>query len=80
MVNKGRMQEMRKRFSEKRENLRTRAVNLRSKAQNSSFYPKVKKYLKYAPIPVGLYLFYLFIRNNYSTKWRCIKKLDSIYN
>lgn len=80
MVNRGRMQEMRKKFSERKENLRTRAVNLRSKAQNSSYYPKFKKYLKYAPIPIALYLLYNFINHNYSTKWRCIKKLDSIYN
>lgn len=80
MANKERLQDIRRRFSEKRDRFRTRAVDFRSKAQSSSFYAKMKKYWKYTPIPVLGYLLYLFLNNNYSTKWRCIKKLDSIYN
>lgn len=80
MANKEKLQDIRRRFSEKSSNFRTRAVNLRSKAQSSTFYAKMKKYWKYTPIPVAGYLLYLFLHNNYSTKWRCIKKLDNIYN
>ena len=80
LANKNKIADIRRNLTEKKDTFSNNARRLKTKAQSSSWYAKLKKYWRYAPIPISLYLLWVFINRNYSTKWKCIKKLDSIYN